>query len=119
MYQPIIDGAALVWSFFSEAFLVGGEDGCKPAEAAFSSYDELVPTVMDILALKWSLFEIFVVTIIIFFRSSKSVFLRVRACEDEAAIIVNFGDRPRNNGTIRFALKRRFQQWSHCILLKI
>ena len=118
MYQPIIDGAALVWSFFSEAFLVGGEDGCKPAEAAFSSYDELVPTVMDILALKWSLFEIFVVTIIIFFRSSKSVFLRVRACEDEAAIIVNFHKSLANNGSIRFVLRRAFQWWSYRILLK-
>ena len=35
--------------------------------------------------------------------------MRVRACEDEAAIIVvNFGDRPANNGTNRIALKRAF-----------
>ena len=44
LHLKFIDKAALVHSVFSEAFLVG--------------VDTIVPTVIDLTALRWSLFEI-------------------------------------------------------------
>ena len=69
-------------------------------------------------SLKRSLLEIFDVIIIIDGTAFREVSFANPSLQGRSCIIINFDDRPANNGTNRFALNRAFQWWSYCILLK-